>query len=200
MKPWAAVWIGVLVTTAWAVSGCVAARRDAGPTDVVCAVQRVGAETPGLPERIRVTIRSTSDEPVRLTLPRPLVMRESECIPFPMLALFLRDAEGNEEAAVYVDIEARRLAKPETVVLAPGKAWSRDYALRNFYFWGPCGPDTGGDFTRYFKPGETELRLTAAVIFRFHEDARAEQAVVESEPIAVRCAFEDWLFPKRPSP
>jgi hypothetical protein len=121
-------------------------------------------------------------------------------VPFPLLGFFLRDAQGHEEAPVYADVRARRASAPKYVTLAPGEVWSGPYALASFYFWGPCGPDTGGDFTRYFEPGETELKLTAAVLFDFEKDARAEKAIVGSEPIVVRCAFEDWLFKKNPPP
>ena len=191
-----------LLTAAVAGAGCAAtAGRDAGPQDLACAIERVGADGPGLPERVRVTFRNSSAEPVRLTLPRPLPgENESGDVPFPFLGLFLRDAEGHWEGAVYADVRARRSEAPRSVTLAPGGAWSREYALTGFYFWGPCGPDTGGDFTRYFKPGDVELKMTAVVDFGFKEDARAEDAIVESEPLVVRCAFEDWLFKKNPPP
>jgi len=191
-----------LLTAAVAGAGCAAtAGRDAGPQDLACAIERVGADGPGLPERVRVTIRNSSAEPVRLTLPRPLSGEdESGDVRFPLLGLFLCDAQGQEEMPVYADFRARRSGAPRSVTLAPGGAWSREYALASFYFWGPCGPDTGGDFTRYFEPGETELKLTAAVFFVLGKDARAEKAIVESEPIVVRCAFEDWLFKKNPPP
>jgi hypothetical protein len=193
--------MGLVALVVLAVSGCVTARRDAGPQDLACAIERVGADGPGLPGRVRVTIRNSSAEPVRLTLPRPLPGEdESGDVPFPLLGLFLRDAQGHEEAPVYADVRARRSEAPRSVTLAPGGAWSREYALASFYFWGPCGPDTGGNFTRYFEPGETELKLTAAVLFDFEKDARAEKAIIESEPITVRCTFEDWLFKKKPPP
>jgi len=193
--------MGLVALVVLAVSGCVTARRDADPQDLACAIERVGADGPGLPERVRVTIRNSGAEPVRLTLPRPLPGEdESGDMPFPLLGLFLRDAQGHEEAPVYADVRARRSSAPRSVTLAPGGAWSREYALASFYFWGPCGPDTGGNFTRYFEPGETELKLTAGVVFDFKEDAIAEKAIVGSEPIVVRCAFEDWLFKKDPPP
>ena len=191
-----------LLTASLAGGGCAAtAGRDAEPQDLTCAIERVGADGPGLPERVRVTIRNSGAEPVRLTLPRPLPGEdESGDVLFPLLGLFLRDAQGHEEVPVYADVRARRSEAPRSVTLAPDGAWSREYALASFYFWGPCGPDTGGGFTRYFEPGETELKLTAGVVFGFKEDAIAEKAIVESEPIVVRCAFEDWLFKKNPPP
>ncbi|MCX5648842.1 MAG: hypothetical protein NTX40_07075 [Planctomycetota bacterium] len=191
-----------LLTAAVAGAGCAAtAGRDAEPQNLACTIERVGADGPGLPERVRVTIRNSSAEPVRLTLPRPLPGEdESGDVLFPLLGLFLRDAQGHEEAPVYADVRARRSEAPRSVTLAPDGAWCREYALASFYFWGPCGPDTGGGFTRYFRPGETELKLTAGVVFDFKEDAVAEKAIVESEPIVVRCAFEGWLFKKNPPP
>lgn len=199
MRRRAAAVAGAFVAAALAGAGCVAARRDAVPADLACAVERVGPEAPGLPERVRVTVRNAGAEAVRLTLPRPMPGEGTGSVPFPLLGVFLRDAEGDEEGAICVAAGERRAARPKTVVLAPGQAWSREYALASFYFWGPCGPDTGGDFTRYFEPGDKELELRAAVLFDFREDARAEKAIVESDPIAVRSAFEDWLFRRKPT-
>ena len=198
----------LIAVAALAVSGCAAAHRDAGPQDLACAIERVGAEVPGLPAQVRITVRNTSAEAVSFTLPRPLIdeqtLSQAEGM-LVMLGLVLADKQGHEEVAAYTHPRDESPQKPKTVVLAPQDAWSAAYPLNEFYFWGPCGPDTGGDFTRYFSPGGIELSLRAILIFNKCDSAEGPREIgrLESKAMTVRCdfeAFEDGLFKKDPPP
>ena len=72
----------------------------------------------------------------------------------------------------------------------PGGEWSATYAIDDFYFRGPCGPDTGGGFAKYFWRGEREVALAAVVM-------PEKASVLRSKPIRLQCTFEDWLFRRK---
>jgi len=193
--------VGLAAAVLWAAgaAGCreaLRADRPAEVTDLECAVESVGLQPAGgLPDRVRVTVTNRSSAAVALTLPRPLVPEAKapgggDDLPLPLLTLVLRDAQGHEESPVYTDVRARKWPAAKTTVLAPGGTWSTEYALTGFYFWGPSGPDAGGDFTRYFWRGSREVVLAAALVF-------AEGRRLESRPVTVRCSAEDWLFQKK---
>jgi hypothetical protein len=194
-----------LLAAAAAGAGCTAG-RDAGPNDLVCTVEPLGADGPGLPTQVRITVRNKAAEAINFTLPRPLIDEQTLCQAegmLVMLGLVLADKQGHEEVAVYAHPRDESPQKPQTVVLAPQDAWSAAYTLNEFYFWGPCGPDTGGDFTRYFSPGGSELSLRAILIFNKCDSAEGPHEIgrLESKVMTVRCdfeAFEDGLFKKNP--
>jgi len=195
-----------LLTASLAGGGCAAtAGRDAGPQDLACAIERMGAEAPGLPTQVRITVRNRSAEAVSFTQPRPLIDEQTEYQAEGVvvaLGLVLADKQGHEEGAVYAHPKDEAPQKPKTVVLAPNGTWSAVYPVNEFYFWGPCGPDTGGDFTRYFSPGGSELSLRALLIFDKRDSGEGPHEIgrLESKATTVRCAFEDWLFKKNPPP
>jgi hypothetical protein len=175
--------------------GQVAARgKPAAAADLECTVEGVGLlPDGGLPAQLKLTVRNKSSEAVAFTLPRPLIGEDTIWQvkdPLILLVADMKDKAGHGETAVYSHPKDKAPAKAETAALAPGGTWTGTYALAEFYFWGPCGPDTGGAFTKYFWRGDKELTLWAALIFE------KDKARIESAPIAVRCSFEDWLFKK----
>ncbi|HUU11529.1 MAG TPA: hypothetical protein VM431_13460 [Phycisphaerae bacterium] len=178
-----------------AAAGCAAmpkADRDATPVDLAVAAETIGEQPEGgLPAQVRVTVRNRSEAVVALTLPRPLAALVEPAardeLPLPLLVLVLADAEGHDEMPIYSDPRAKRWAKARVVALAPGQEWSATYAIEDFYFWGPSGPDTGGSFAKYFWRGDREITMRAALFY-------GEGKAVRSAPVTVRCKFEDWLF------
>jgi len=185
-------------TTAALATGCeevAKARRAAAPADLAVVLEAIGLQPEGgLPAQVRVTVRNRAAERVAFTLPRPLVALDGpsgrEEMPLPVLALVLEDAQGHGEMPVCTEPKAKAWPKPKTAALEPGGEWSATYAIEQFYFWGPCGPDTGGSFAKYFWRGQTEVRMAAALVF-------GEGHLVRSDPVVLRCAFEDWLFRKK---
>ncbi|MCX5683375.1 MAG: hypothetical protein NT049_06800 [Planctomycetota bacterium] len=162
--------------------------------DLECTVEGVGLQSDGgLPAQLKVTVRNKSSEAVVFTLPRPLIGEDTIWQvkdPLVLLGVWLKDKAGHEESAVYSHPKDKTPAKAEVAVLAPGGTWTRTYSLTDFFFWGPCGPDTGGAFTKYFWRGDKELTFWAALVFE------KDKARIESAPISIRCTFEDWLFKK----
>jgi hypothetical protein len=192
--------IAILLVAAAAlcVAGCgpaVKAERAAAPEDLQCAIEAVGLQPEGgMPESLRLTVVNRSGQAIDFMPPRPLAILSGEPppgeeMPFPVLGLFMKDAAGHEESPVYTSPRAKSWPKPKTEALAPGGKWSAEYPLAQFYFWGPCGPDTGGPFIKYFWRGEEAVSLSAALIF-------GKDRMVRSPPITVRCKHEPWLFKK----
>jgi len=190
---------GVLVVAA--ATGCnetVRADRDALPADLAVAVEGIGLQPEGgVPAEIRVTVRNQSGQTVAFVVPRPLVALEPEAktpadepVPLPLLALVLEDADGHDESPVWTDPKARVWPKARRVALGPGGGWSASYPIQEFYFWGPCGPDAGGGFARYFWRGERPVALRAVLVF-------GDSVAVRSPPMRLTCRFEDWLFRER---
>jgi hypothetical protein len=179
------------------VAGCgptVKAERAAAPEDLQCAIEPVGLQPEGgMPGSLRLTVTNKSAQAIDFTPPRPLVVEvqppAGEEMPFPVLGLFMKDAAGHEESPVYTNPRAKSWPKPKPEAIAPGGKWSAEYPLAQFYFWGPCGPDTGGPFIKYFWRGDEEVSLSAVLIF-------GKDRMVRSPPITVRCKHEPWLFKK----
>ena len=183
-----------------AAAGCaqsqVAARgRPATAADLECSIEAVGLQPDGgLPAQLKLSVRNKSSEAVAFTLPRPLIGEDTIWQvkePLVLLMAGLTDKAGHEEAAVYAHPKDKAPARAEVAALLPGGTWTGTYALAEFYFWGPCGPDTGGAFTQYFWRGDKDLAIRAALIFE------KDKTRVESPPIPIRCSFEDWLFKKK---
>jgi len=178
-----------------AAAGCaqnqVAARgRPATAADLECSIEAVGLQPDGgLPAQLKLSVCNKSSEAVAFTLPRPLIGEDTIWQvkePLVLLMAGLTDKAGHEEAAVYTHLKDKDPAKAEVAALLPGGTWTGTYALAEFYFWGPCGPDTGGAFTKYFWRGDKDLAIRAALIFE------KDKTRVESSPIPIRCSFEDW--------
>ncbi len=179
------------------VAGCAEppkADRQARITDLDLGVEGVGLQPEGgVPVEVRVTVRNRSQALVAFTLPRPLPGEETDgpdALPLPCLLLHLEDAEGHDEMPLYTDPRATRRPQARRIVLGPGQEWSATYAIDDFYLWGPCGPDTGGAFAKYFWRGEREVTLAAVVMLE-------KASVLRSKPIRLQCTFEDWLFRKK---
>jgi hypothetical protein len=184
---------------AFAIAGCAPGQqadrgRPAAAADLECSVEGLGLQPEGgLPAQLRLAVRNRASEAVAFTLPRPLIDEQTIWQVKDMLVLLvigMKDKAGHEEAAVYSHPKDKVPAKAEVAVLAPGGTWTGTFPLSEFYFWGPCGPDTGGNFTRYFWRGETELSLWAALLLE------KDNTRIESPPISIRCKFEEWLFQK----
>jgi len=167
------------------------ADRDARVADLDLGVEGIGLQPEGgLPAEVRVTVRNRSPAAVAFVLPRPLPGQETDGpneLPLPCLFLHLEDSEGHDEMPVHTDPRATRRPRARRIVLGPGEAWSGTYAIETFYLWGPCGPDAGGSFAKYFWRGEREVSLTAVILF-------AEEKMLRSKPMRLCCKFEDWLF------
>jgi len=170
------------------------ADRDARVADLDLRVEGIGLQPEGgVPAEVRVSVRNRSQALVAFTVPRPLPGEETEGsdeLPLPCLLLHLEDAEGHDEMPTYTDPRATRRTKPRRIVLGLGQEWSATYAIDDFYFWGPCGPDTGGSFAKYFWRGEREVTLAAVIMFD-------KASVLRSKPIRLQCTVEDWLFRKK---
>jgi len=193
--------IRVLLVSAMALAiGCtpaVKADRAATVADLVCTIEPVGVQPEGgLPASLRLAIRNQSSSTVALVPPRPMAPEAKppagEEVPFPILAIVMKSAAGAEETPVYTDPRTKSWPKAREVALAPGAVWSATYRLTDFYLWGPCGPDTGGSFTKYFWRGDKEISIAVSLMFAGGASKR-----LESNAIQVRCTFEDWLFVKK---
>jgi len=186
--------VSVLVLLAAGCEEPLKADRDARIADLDLQVEGVGLQPEGgVPAEGRVTVRKRAQARVAFTLPRPLPGEETESpdeLPLPCLLLHLEDAEGHDEMPIYTDPRATRRPKARRIVLGPGQEWAATYAIDDFYFWGPRGPDAGGSFAKYFWRGGRHVSLTAVVMFD-------KASVLRSKPIRLQCTFEDWLFRKK---
>jgi hypothetical protein len=190
------------VAAVLAAVGCAGGRRAdraATPADLVLDIQPVGLPPAegGLPAALRLSARNRSGDTVGFAVPRPVTPLAPKPpgaadLPLPILALFLRDAAGHEESPLWADRYAKTWPKAVTVALGPGETWSAEYRLTDFYFWGTTGPDVMGDFTRYFGRGPTDLALAAGLVF-------GQGQTLRSDAVSVRCAFEGWLFRRKPA-
>jgi len=178
-----------------AAGGCeeaVRADREAVADDLGLALEAVGTQPEGgLPAEVRLTVTNRSAAILAFTLPRPVVPVDAaeghSGLPLPCLVLALEDAAGHDEMPVYTEIGANRWPATKQVALDPGEAWTATYPIEAFYFWGPTGSDARGSFATYFWRGERPVRMRARLIM-------AEGRAVESDPVAVQCKWEDWLF------
>jgi len=186
--------VSVLVLLATGCEEPLKADRDARVADLDLGIEGIALQPEGgVPAEVRVTVRNRSQALVAFTLPRPLSGEETEGpdeLPLPCLLLHLEDAEGHDEMPIYTDPRATRRPKARGIVLGPGQEWSATYAIDDFYFWGPCGPDAGGSFAKYFWRGERKVSLTAVVML-------SQACTLRSKPIRLHCTFEDWLFRKK---
>ena len=177
------------------------AGRPAEAANLAVTVEGMGTQPQGgLPDRVRIVVRNASVE--SLLFPRPRAMIDEQTVthakgPLVALCLLLRDKEGHEEVPVYTHPEAKAPAEPTMVRLPPGGTWSGEYSLREFYFWGPCGPDTGGAFTQYFRKGDEEVALTAALLWL---PGGEDTARAESNSIGLHLWHKEWLFKKQAEP
>jgi hypothetical protein len=188
--------VTVLLSAAvFAAGGCeeaVRADREAVADDLALALEAVGTQPEGgLPAEVRLTVTNRSAAVVAFMLPRPMVPADAagahEGLPLPCLVLALEDAAGHDEMPLYTDADARRWPKAKQVALDPGEAWTGTYPIEAFTLWGPTGPDARGTFAKYFWRGEQAVRMRARLVM-------AEGRAVESDPVTVRCKFEEWLF------
>jgi len=155
------------------------------------------AEVPakgGLPGKMKVVFENVSSKPVLFTAPRPLCPKvESDQPPYPLLGIKFAECRDVFWPA-YADVKTRKVPEPITVLLAPGRRWSREYCLEDFHFWGAWGPDPAGSFDQYFRPGDRKLSMSVVLVFG--EGAEEESGLPrgESPPIAVHCLFPDWML------
>jgi len=160
--------------------------------DLACTIESAElAPTAGLPKKIRLTLRNKSRETRVVPLPRPQApgdfIMDAERFGPPYLYLGLKRDGRKGQFVLYTAIRAESRVAAQVAVLKPGEHWTGIYALADFYFWGPCGPDTGGDFTRLFGPGTEEIVLEAAL-----ELWKGE--AVRSNPLPVKCSYEASVF------
>jgi hypothetical protein len=166
--------------------------RAAEATNLDVTIQGIGVQPRGgLPDHVRLTVKNTFTGPLLFTLPRPLVDEQTvnrSIGPLVLLGLLLKDSAAHEEIAIYARPEAKPQVEPTTVTLGAGGTWVAEYPLTDFYFWGPCGPDTGGSFTRYFSKGDKAVELKAILIWE-KTDCR-----IESKAIGLHVEHEKWLL------
>ena len=185
----------LLAAVLLAAGGCeetVRADREAAADDLALAIEAVGTQPEGgLPAEVRLTVTNRSAEVLALTRPRPMVPATAAQghagLPLPCLVLALENADGRDEMPVYTDPDARGWPAAKQVAVGPGEAWTATYPIEAFYFWGPTGPDARGSFAKYFWRGDRPVRMRARLVL-------AEGRAVESDPVALRCKWEDWLF------
>lgn len=77
------------------------------------------------------------------------------------------------------------------VELQPGATYTNVYNLREFYRWGPCGPDTGGSFGTYFTSGAQPLRLRVGWVPDMSE---APTNQILSDSVDLFAAYPAWMF------
>ena len=182
-----------LASSAGCAQESLAARgRPAAAADLECSVEGLGLQSEGgLPAQLKLSVRNKSADAIAFTLPRPVVYGDAfwqAKDPLVLLMVELGAKTGHLRTAIYTHPGDKGPAKAEAVVIAPGGTWTGTYPLSEFYFWGPCGPDGGGAFTKYFRRGDKKIGLRAVLAFE------KDKARVESLLIWVRCSFEDWLF------
>ena len=144
----------------------------------------------GLPDRLKLVIENISRGSVRLIAPRPLYPEDAVMRPQPPPILRIKFRECDETYwPIYTDAEARRTPAPVFVLLSPGQQWSREYRLKDFCFWGPCGPASDTDLGKYYGSGKRELHMSAALFLGWSEKNEAE-----SPPIVVQCALKEGML------
>jgi hypothetical protein len=153
------------------------------------------ADTPpegGLPRRFSLTVVNKSARAVTFSLPRFILSQndtQESQPPYIILGLSLTNTEGRRVEVIYTHPDESAYPKPQTVVLAPGGAWSSEYPVDEFYFWGPCGPATEVYITKVFRAGNRSVQMRAVL-----QQANFADFHVESESCPVQVSHEAWIF------
>ena len=188
---------------------CVAALAGCKPTsDAAPATARdlkitLDAKPPaegGLPESIKLVVENVSSKPILFTAPRPLCAEVEP--PFPVLGIAFQECKEVYWPA-YTDLHAKRVPQAASMVLGPRQTWTHEYALKDFYFWGPCGPASDVDVRACYKPGNAEIHMRAFLAFPLVAKEGEEPGappMAESTPITVRCAVKQEMLESQGSP
>jgi hypothetical protein len=160
--------------------------------DLSCSLEPLGLKLEGgMPDSIRLTIRNISSAPVTLTMARPLIdegtLQDMKGAPVGLM-LSLVNTTGYEEVVVYTHPRDKAPAEPREVVMKPGAVVTAEYPLKEFYFWGPCGPATDVHVAECIRPGDQELRMRAILVFM------AANAQLKSNAVKVQCEYESFMF------
>jgi ankyrin repeat protein len=191
------MWCGVMLA---ALSGGCAGGGAASGTPLTEKNIRVSLELAqedkdGFPHAFRVTFENKSDHEGVLTLPVPIPGRADLRVPLPpVIGLNFATHDGRGTAFVYAAMGAREFGRGERVRLAAGERCVREYAAADFCQWGHSGPRREAIFPERFAPGATEVKVRLAFRMGFVEDRPEEPRGVESEPVVVRCSFDENLL------
>jgi ankyrin repeat protein len=188
------VWCGVVLAAF--IGGRVAA-GEAPPAsltdkDIRISLELAQQDKDGFPHAFRVTFENRSGHEGVLTLPVPITGRADLRVPLPpVIGLNLTTPDSRGTAFVYAAMGAREFGRGESVRLAPGERCVREYAAADFSQWGHSGPRREASFPELFAPGATEVKFRLAFRMGFVEDRPEEPTGVESEPVVVRCSFDE---------
>ena len=188
-----------------ALAGC-QPRSDAPPAMAKGLKITLDAKAPaegGLPASFRLVIQNGSSRPILFRAPSPLCPEDQSNEPqYPLLGIAFQECKDVYWPA-YTDLQAKRVPQAASMVLAPGQTWTHEYDLKDFYFWGPCGPASDEDIKDYYKPGNTVLHMRAFLGFPPVEKEGEEPGALpmaESTPITVRCAVKPEMLEAKGSP
>jgi len=192
-----------LILATAALAGCGPGGSPAAARNLKLTLVADAPAAGGLPAKFTLAVTNASARPVRFTIPRPMCAEaESGAPPFPVLGMGFRECR-ELYWPMYTDLQAKRVPEADSVVLPPGCAWTHEYALKDFYFWGPCGPASDEDVKGYYKPGKTALHMFAFLGFPPVKTTGREPGELhraDSEPITVRCDVGPEMLKTRGSP
>jgi hypothetical protein len=174
-------------------TGCAPRPQEAGPVGgktAACSLAILAANDSAIPTRIQVTFSNLSNARVKVALPGPLC-GESETQPVSFIGIILKDPSGRKEEFTFVHPDARSPRKTRVSSLKPAGSVAVNYALDDFYRWGPCGPDRWGNFVKYFQTGATRITMQAVWLTGSEE---GESTVIKSNLQSFTASHPDWLF------
>ena len=192
-----------LILSVAAVAGCKSGAAPATIKDLKITLDAKAPAEGGLPDSIRLVVENSSRRPILFKAPSPLCAEGDSNEPhFPLLGIAFDECDDKFSPA-YTDLHAKRVPPASTVVLGPGQTWTHEYALKDFFFWGPCGPASEVDIRTYYKPGKTELHMRAFLGYPPLEkkgEEPGELPTAKSTPVVVRCSVRQDMLKTKGSP
>jgi len=137
-----------------------------------------------------VTYKNISEKSAFFTFPFPADAESLEESKMPLLGILLKHNNGAEENFLYTVINGEPKHKKTRVMLSTGEATTVGYKLSTFWRWGPCGPDLGGHFSTYIRPGDCEVETSVWLL----KSIGNQEEVLKSQPQKILCSFPEWFL------
>ena len=185
--------------------GCQAASGPLGEgipwSGIRLSLELAQQDKDGFPHVFRVTFENASGRRAVLSLPGPLPGSPEgpEWLEGGFMGFGFKSEDGREsEIFAHMDMRATKPPHPEQVVLAPGERVQRVYRTSGIYLWRPEGPVEAGRLSDHLGPGGQQLQAVAALVYVAEEDRSERPSLksVVSEPVVIRCSFDDYVIPE----